>query len=147
MNTRWKARAKAIWNRMRSQRGEGTVEAAVVVVVAVMMLGFAMKLFPVFMMKSQLNTFAVELSRTAAITGQIGAEVVSRQETLKQETGLEPVVTWSANYIASSSHVQLDGPITVELVQTQDLGLFGGFSSFPITLRSKASSRSEVYWK
>jgi Flp pilus assembly protein TadG len=146
-----KTRRKKLWKSIRtilkSQRGEGTIEAAVVVVVAVMMLGLAMKLFPIFMMKSQLNTFAVELSRTAAITGQIGAEVTAREENLRRETGLDPVITWSAAYLASTSRVQLDEPITLELEQNQDLGLFGGFSSFPITLRSKASSRSEVFWK
>jgi Flp pilus assembly protein TadG len=146
-----KARRKKLWTSIRtilkSQRGEGTIEAAVVVVVAVMMLGLAMKLFPIFMMKSQLNTFAVELSRTAAITGQVGAEVTAREETLRRETGLNPVITWSAAYLPSTSRVQLDDPITLELEQNQDLGLFGGFSSFPITLRSKASSRSEVFWK
>lgn len=147
MKTSRKKLLASVRTILKSQRGEGTIEAAVVVVVAVMMLGLAMKLFPIFMMKSQLNTFAVELSRTAAITGQIGAEVTAREETLKQETGLDPVITWSAAYLPSTSRVQLDEPITLELEQNQDLGLFGGFASFPITLRSKASSRSEVFWK
>ncbi len=146
-----KTRSKKLWASIqtivKSQRGEATIEAAVVVVASVMMLGLAMKLFPIFMMKSQLNTFAVELSRTAAITGQIGAEVTAREEALKRETGLDPVITWSAAYLPSTSRVQLDELITLELEQNQDLGLFGGFSSYPITLRSRASSRSEVFWK
>jgi hypothetical protein len=28
-----------------------------------------------------------------------------------------------------------------------NIGLFGGFGSFPIELTAKASGKSEVYWK
>ena len=28
-----------------------------------------------------------------------------------------------------------------------DIGLFGGFGSFPITLTASATGKSEVYWK
>jgi hypothetical protein len=28
-----------------------------------------------------------------------------------------------------------------------DIGLFGGFGSFPVTLKAQATGKSEVYWK
>jgi hypothetical protein len=42
--------------------------------------------------------------------------------------------------------VQLGNEITVTLTQEVDIGFFT-FGSFPITLKSKATGKSEVYWK
>ena len=55
----------------------------------------------------------------------------------------EPVATrWS-----STGRIQLNQEITVVLTYETNLGLFAGFGSFPITLRSEATGKSEVYWK
>ena len=37
--------------------------------------------------------------------------------------------------------------ITVTLTLQKNIGLFGNFGSFPVTLRSQATGKSEVYWK
>ena len=42
---------------------------------------------------------------------------------------------------------RLNEEVTVTLTLDMDIGLFGGFGSFPITLRSEATGKSEVYWK
>ena len=36
---------------------------------------------------------------------------------------------------------------TVTLTTTVNLGLFGEFASFPVTLTARATGASEVYWK
>ena len=36
---------------------------------------------------------------------------------------------------------------TVTLTTQADIGLFGGFGSFPVTLKAEASGKSEVYYK
>ena len=37
--------------------------------------------------------------------------------------------------------------ITVTLTMDTNIGLFGEFASFPVTLRAQAAGKSEVYWK
>ena len=37
--------------------------------------------------------------------------------------------------------------VTVTLMLQKDLGLFGKLRSFPVTIRARASGKSEVYWK
>ena len=43
--------------------------------------------------------------------------------------------------------IQLNDEVTVTLTLETDIGLFGGFGSFPITLTASATGKSEVYWK
>ena len=61
---------------------------------------------------------------------------------LPDSTGLDPNIRWS-----KTGRVQLNEEVTVTLTLDMDIGLFGGFGSFPITLRSEATGKSEVYWK
>ena len=42
---------------------------------------------------------------------------------------------------------QLGNEVEVTLTTTVNIGLFGEFASFPVTLTAKASGTSEVYWK
>ena len=51
-------------------------------------------------------------------------------------------IRWS-----KTGRIQLNEEVTVTLTLDMDIGLFGGFGSFPITLRSEATGKSEVYWK
>lgn len=107
-----------------------------------LVIAFAVKLLPIFIAKQQLDTFATELVREAEIAGRIGTETDRRAQALREQTGLAPDIQWSG-----TGHIQLNGEITVILTYETDLGLFGGFGSFPITLRADASGKSEVYWK
>ena len=63
-------------------------------------------------------------------------------EKFREKTGLDPEIHWSA-----SGRIQLNEEVTVQLTYRYNLGLFGGFGSFPITLRAAATGKSEVYWK
>ena len=65
---------------------------------------------------------------------------------LKESTGLDPSISWSVRYISGTNRVQLGNEITVTLTQEVDIGFFT-FGSFSITLTSKATGKSEVYWK
>lgn len=55
--------------------------------------------------------------------------------------GITPAVTWS-----KTGNIQLNEEFTVELTMEYDIG-FGGFGAFPVTIRSKATGKSEVYHK
>lgn len=127
---------------LTSRRGEGYIDVCILVLCAMLVIAFAVKLLPIFIAKQQLDTFATELVREAEIAGRIGTETDRRAQALRAQTGLDPDIQWSG-----TGHIQLNGEITVILTYETDLGLFGGFGSFPITLRADASGKSEVYWK
>ena len=89
-----------------------------------------------------LITYAVALVREAEIAGRVGTETTRRAAALTDSTGLDPDIRWS-----TTGRIQLNDEVTVTLTLETDIGLFGGFGSFPITLTASATGKSEVYWK
>jgi hypothetical protein len=132
---------------LKSKRGEGYIDVVIIVMSAMLVIALALKVFPVFMEKYQLDTFAAELCRTAEIAGRVGSETSARTQELTEQTGLVPVVQWNASYIPGTKKIRLNGSIAVELTYTTNIGLFGNFGTFPVQLTSRATGRSEVYWK
>lgn len=127
---------------LRSQRGEGYVDVAVLVLCVMLVLAVAISVMPVFITKNKLDTYASELCREAEIAGRVGTETTLRAQVLTEQTGLAPSITWS-----KTGRIQLNEEFTVALTTQTDIGLFGGFGSFPVTLKAEASGKSEVYWK
>ena len=125
---------------LKSKNGEGYIDVAVLVLCAMLVIALAVNVFPVYIQKQQIDTFAAELIREAEISGQVGSETERREQYLREKTGLSPTVAWS-----KTGRIQLNEEVTVTY-QT-NIGLFGGFGSFPITLRADAAGKSEVYWK
>lgn len=66
----------------------------------------------------------------------------ARRRRISGETGLDPDISWS-----DTGKIQLGNEVTVTLTTTVNLGLFGEFASFPVTLTARATGVSEVYWK
>lgn len=132
---------------LRSEKGEGYVDVIIIVMSAMLVIAFAVRVFPVFIAKQKLDTFANQLCRTAEIAGQIGIETDNRISQLEEQTGLLPNITWNASYITGTKRIQLNESINITLTHTVDIGLFGNIGSFPVTLTSKATGRGEVYWK
>ena len=127
---------------LKSKRGEGYIDVCVLVLCAVLVIVLAVRVLPVFIAKNQLDTYATELCREAEISGRVGSETSRRAAVLTEQTGLSPRISWS-----KTGNIQLNGEITVTLTLDMNIGLFGGFGSFPISLRSEASGKSEVYHK
>ena len=92
--------------------------------------------------KQQLDTFATELIREAEIAGRVGSETDRREQALREQTGLNPDISWSR-----TGRIQLNQEVAVTVTYETNIGLFSGFGSFPITLRADATGKSEVYWK
>ncbi|SKC77644.1 protein of unknown function [Maledivibacter halophilus] len=128
-------------NILKDKRGEGYIDTVIIVFVVVLMLAFATRVLPVFIAKSKLDTFADEAVRCAEIEGYIGNETKNRINELKANTGLDPNINWS-----TTGKIQLNHRFSLVLTLETDIGFFS-FGSFPITLTSKATGRSEVYWK
>lgn len=128
--------------RIRNQKAEGYIDVCVLVLCAMLVIGLTMRLFPIFMAKSRLDTFANELCREAEISGRVGTETTRRKNELNEKTGLNPNIQWS-----KTGPIQLNKEVQVTLKVKMELGLFGGFGSFPVELKASATGRSEVYWK
>ena len=126
---------------LASNRGEGYIDTAVTVLVAMLVIAMAVKVYPVFIAKNELNTFAGELARAAEIEGRIGSVTNAKENELKAIMDIEPSIDWSR-----TGNIQLNQEFSVVLTYTVDIGFFE-FGSFPITLKSKATGRSEVYYK
>lgn len=127
--------------RIFRNRGSGYIDVVVIILSVMMVIALAVSVFPVYVAKSQLDTFAQELCREAEICGRIGSETDSREIVLEERLGISPTVTWS-----KTGNIQLNEEFAVELTMEYDIG-FGGFGSFPVTIRSKATGKSEVYHK
>ena len=127
---------------LRSRRGEGYIDTAVMILCVMLVIAVAMSVLPVFVTKNRLDTYASELCREAEIQGCVGTETARRAQVLTEQTGLEPDISWS-----KTGKIQLNEEFTVTVSVRADIGLFGGFGSFPVTMTSKASGKSEVYWK
>lgn len=128
--------------RLRSRRGEGYIDIAVLVFCAMLVIAFAVKLFPVYIEKNQLDSFATELCREAEISGRVSTETDARARELEEQTGLHPSIDWSR-----TGKIPLDQEFTVTVSAQANIGLFGGFGSFPINLEGNANGKSEIYWK
>jgi len=128
---------------IKSRRGEGYIDMAVGVLCLMMVIAFVVSLFPVFTAKQQLDIFANEIVRQAEITGS--TSVSSRIAKMKEQTGLDPHITWNCDYY-NGNKVQLNGDMEVVLTTTVDIGFFT-FGSFPIEIRARATGKSEVYYK
>lgn len=127
---------------LKRHSGEGYIDVCILVVCAMLVLALAVRVLPVFVAKQQLDTYAVELVREAEIAGRVGPETSRRAAALTDSIGLDPDIRWS-----QTGRIQLNDEITVTLILDTDIGLFGGFGSFPITLTAEATGKSEVYWK
>ncbi|WP_326974712.1 DUF4320 family protein [Caproicibacter sp. BJN0012] len=127
---------------LKNRRGEGYIDVAVLVLCAMLVIALAVQVFPAYIAKQQVDTFASELIREAEIAGRVSSETTTQEQLLRERTGLVPEVTWS-----KTGMIQLNEEVTVTVTYEMNIGLFAGFGSFPVTLQAQATGKSEVYWK
>ncbi|WP_313339914.1 DUF4320 family protein [Sedimentibacter sp.] len=127
---------------LKSKQGEGYIDVAILVLCAMLVIALAVRVFPAFIIKQQVDTFATELVREAEIAGRVGSETTNRELILREKIGITPTVKWS-----KTGRIQLNEEVIVTVTFETNIGFFGGFGSFPVTLRADAAGKSEVYWK
>lgn len=127
---------------LKERTGEGYIDTAVLVLCAMLVIALAVRIYPIYIVKLQLDNYADELIREAEIVGRVGTETDERQRVLSEKTGLYPNIYWSR-----TGNIQLNQEVAVTLTMQKDIGLFGGFGSFPVELKARASGKSEVYHK
>lgn len=121
--------------------GEGYIDVVVLILCAMLVIGLAVEVMPVYIAKHNLDTYATELVREAEIAGQVGSATSTRASILSERLGITPEVSWSR-----IGRIQLNEEVTVTCRITMDIG-FGGLGSFPVELVAQATGKSEVYWK
>ena len=119
---------------LKDKRGEGFVDVCVLVLAIAMVLALVVRIAPVFVAKQNLDVFADELVRTAEINGQVGSATSAKAADLRDQTGLDPNISWS-----DTGKIQLGNEVEVTLTTTVNIGLLGVFASFPVTLTAMAS--------
>jgi len=135
-------------NLIRCKRGEMFIDVAVMVLCAMMLIVLALNTFSFFVVKQNLDHYAKEMIKASTVAGRTtGTEIENRQSQLNDETGLNPTVTFNAEYFnASQQTVQFGETITVTLTyQTQFHGF--GIFSIPVTVTARHSGLSQRYWK
>lgn len=121
--------------------GDGIVSYAGFVLGAFAVIALWIAISPIVSQKQDLDTYANEVCRTAALSGRVGQETNDRIQQLRNSTGLSPQITWSA-----TGDIQLGQTITVTVEKDYIVNL-GKIGSFTFPLHSKASQKSEVYRK
>lgn len=129
-----------IINKLKDKKGEFYIDISIVLFIIFLVVGFILELYPVYVKKSNLNTFANELVRTVGIYGQVGAEAERRIETLKESLNIDPIIEYD------KTRVNLDEEFTITVSELYTVDL-GSFFKYKINLKSKASGIGEVYWK
>ena len=70
---------RTLW---KDQRGENYIDVTILVLIGMLILAFTMKVSPVYVAKTNLDTYANELIRDADISGRVGSETTQRQRIL-----------------------------------------------------------------
>jgi hypothetical protein len=133
--------------RICNNRAEGYIDVAVTVLVVSFLLILMVSVFGAVSQKQDLKYMCSELVEMATTTGKIGDEVQARYDTLCEETGMNPTVSFSTVYFdEDSGKVQFGEVISCTLTVESGLPGFGG-ELFAFTMTATESGLSQIYWK
>ncbi len=134
--------------RIKDRRGESYIDTAVTVFAIATLLALTVNFFALFILKQDVDTVAAELVEVACAGGGTGTEFSERMQDLKDGFGFTfTVTTEGSEYIqGSSSKVQLGNTIVVTVTASMNIKGFGKLK-VPVTVTSKQSGLSRVYWK
>lgn len=129
---------------LKDNKGAAYIELTIVLLVIMAIISVSMQIYPAFILKYNLDSFAHEAMRTAETSGQIGKEVDNKINRLENTLNITPEITWSTEYLEGKK-IQLNSEIEVELIKEYTIKFLGNEIQIPIN--AKAKGRSEVYWK
>ena len=106
-----------------------------------------------FMKKLSLNSMTTSIARAVETTGEINEDVEKLIEEYKAETGLNPSITWSGNFVnvGSNRRIQIRQKFTLTLTDKVVIKIaepsFTGPINIEIPIKKTVRGMSEVYWK
>ena len=86
---------------LKDKSGNGYVDIVVLILIAMMVIALGIKVFPAFMAKDRLNTFANEVLREAQIQGMIEIDYSTIAENI--DINIDSV-TWEANTLGDRKY-------------------------------------------
>lgn len=128
--------------KFKEKKGASYIDVVILLLTSMLVIALAINLYPVFIVKGQLDTLAKQTLREAQLEGEIEIS----HNAIAETAGLDPdTVEWNGNTFEANK-VQFNEDMEVIFTKTVDIGFFE-FGSFPINLKGKARGKSEVYWK
>ncbi len=143
----------ALKRKFLSSKGEMYIDTIISMFIIMTILALVMTIFPVFMVKYQLDMLADDISRSIAVSGQTGSISV---EHLAAEYGInlddysieiDPAAITGTSPDGNGQIIQLAERFSVRVTTHHTVGLGGVLSRVNIPLTAVSKGRSEVYWK
>lgn len=133
---------------IKNKDGTSYIDTIILIFVIAMILALFIKVIPVFILKSNLNTFATNISKIISVEGRYDTEVKNKIKEYQNANHMDDVVINMDEtvFINGTDKIQLNDKIVVKVQLKYDLGFFQ-FCKFEVTLNNKAIERSDVYWK
>ena len=137
---------KKLIRLMKSSRGEIAIPTSLMVIIFVTLLALSLTFFGASLRQITQNTMAYEVVRYAEMKGRTGESVATEMARIESAAGFDVDFRWSADYLSSSDKVQIGDEMTLTITSETFIGI-GGLVTFPVQIKSRATGRSEVYWK
>ncbi|MBO4366927.1 MAG: DUF4320 family protein [Clostridia bacterium] len=133
---------------LSGRSGEGYIEAAVGVFVALLLVVFSLNVFRLYVLQSDLDLYVKQVVETACSAGSTGQAASDKQAELQEQLGIEPDGSFSGTVYWVEGYPAVQYGETVRFTAELHTELQGfGLLSFPVTLRASASGLSRRYWK
>lgn len=131
---------------LRNKKGEGYIDVAISLIVIMIVVVLALNVFRFLTLRMDMDYFAREMVKIATVVGATShSDITARYNELKDETGINPTVSWNATYF-SGSKVQYGDSIKVTISYSAELvGM--GITKIPVTVTARYSGLSQQYWK
>lgn len=132
---------------LKNKRGWGYIDVIVMTLCSTLFLVLALNVFTFLAQRQKLDYFAREMLQIAIMNGTYNDDVIDhRMSDLKKETGLNPVIEFSASKTIGNGKVQYGEIIKVNLTYNTSFQGFGVID-IPLTLTVQKSGVSQKYWK
>lgn len=132
---------------LKNKRAESLVGLLLAVIVIFTIIATFITMFPLFIVKTKVDTTAAQLTRVIELTGRAGTEYQTELAELEAATGLEPDIQIDP----VEEIYQLRERFTVTVTVLADVTIFAPASGDPLVvtvpITKTVTGRSEVYFK
>ncbi len=134
--------------KLNNTRGESYIDTAVTVFIVATLLALTVNFFSLFILKQDVDLIAAELTEAASAAGGTGTAFKERMQEMKEGFGFTFTVdaTGTEYKQGSDEKVQLGDTIVITVTASMNIKGFGKLK-VPVTVKSKQSGLSRVYWK
>lgn len=138
--------------KVRSKTGASeSIEFAGVMAMLLILFYLFLMAYPVFITKANVEVFTADLVRKIETTGAIDDTINTYAIELADLYGLDPSISYDANFIAGTKKIQIRDSFEVTVETTEDIVILDGTLYDPITMAIPIGKQrvgiSEKLWK